>query len=92
MTDDRRLSSEAIMESEDPEVVQLELKYCERCGALWLRRRGGLEVYCPPCDLEMLDLPAPRRLPSKPRVPGNHKIERKSQSGSFAICGQGGQA
>ncbi len=34
------------MEVEDPEVTQLELKYCERCGALWLRLRGVQDVYC----------------------------------------------
>jgi len=34
------------MESENPEVIQLELKYCERCGALWLRWRGAREIYC----------------------------------------------
>lgn len=29
--------------------VQMELKYCERCGGLWLRLRGSEMVYCPPC-------------------------------------------
>ena len=29
------------MEVEDPEVTQLELKYCERCGSLWLRLRDA---------------------------------------------------
>jgi hypothetical protein len=78
------------MESEDPEVIQLELKYCERCGALWLRLRGTQEIYCAPCDLEMLDLPAPRNLPSKPRVPGNHKIEGKSRTADpSGFCGGG---
>jgi len=81
------------MESEDPEVIQLELKYCERCGALWLRLRGTQEIYCVPCDLEMLDLPSPRQVPSKPRVPGNHKIESKAQPvDPSAYCGQGGTA
>jgi hypothetical protein len=81
------------MESEDPEVIQLELKYCERCGALWLRLRGTQEIYCAPCDLEMLDLPAPRRAPSKPRVPGNHKIDNRAQpAGRSAFCGQAGRA
>ncbi len=81
------------MESEDPEVIQLELKYCERCGALWLRLRGTQEIYCAPCDLEMLDLPAPRQVPSKPRVPGNHKIEGKAQpADQSAFCGRGGTA
>lgn len=84
---------EAIMESEDPEVIQLELKYCERCGALWLRLRGAQEIYCAPCDLEMLDLPSPRRTTSRPRLPGNHKIEIKAQAGEMAVyCGKGGTA
>jgi hypothetical protein len=81
------------MQNEDPEIIQLELKYCERCGALWLRLRGTQEIYCAPCDLEVFDLPSPRRAPSKPRLPGNHKIEVRAQSGELTtICGQGGAA
>ena len=81
------------MKYEDPELIQLELKYCERCGALWLRLRGAQEVYCAPCDLEMLDLPSPRKVPSKPRVPGNHKIEIKHrQTELSAFYEQGGTA
>lgn len=84
---------EAIMKSEDPEVVQLELKYCERCGALWLRLRGAQDVYCAPCDLEMLDLPSPRGVTSRPRLPGNHKIEVKARTPELpAFCGKGGTA
>lgn len=67
------------MRSEDPEVIQLELKYCERCGALWLRLRGAQQVFCAPCELEVMDLPAPRNIISRPRLPGNHKIEVKNQ-------------
>ena len=37
------------MEVEDVEVVQMELKYCERCGGLWLRVRGSGEIHCPGC-------------------------------------------
>jgi hypothetical protein len=48
------------MNTEDPEVIQLELKYCERCGVLWLRLRGAQEIHCAPCDLEILDLPSPQ--------------------------------
>jgi len=81
------------MKNEDPEVIQLELKYCERCGALWLRLRGTQEIYCAPCDLEMLDLPLPRKVPSRPRVPGNHKIESGTQAADgSAFYGQGGTA
>ena len=79
------------MKIEDPEVIQLELKYCERCGALWLRLKGAQEICCAPCDLEMLDLPSPRRVTTRPRLPGNHKIEIKAQPGDDlpAFCGRG---
>ena len=81
------------MKRDDPEVIQLELKYCERCEVLWLWLRGAQDIYCVPCDLEILDLPAPRRAPSKPRVPGNHKIESKAQADDrTAFRGQGGRA
>jgi Zn-finger nucleic acid-binding protein len=48
----------------------LELKYCERCGGLWLRPRGDSEVYCGGCRLRMAEMPPPgaERL-SKPRLP-----------------------
>jgi hypothetical protein len=36
---------------------KLELKYCERCGGLWLRPRGGDLVYCAECAVEMSGLP-----------------------------------
>ncbi len=79
------------MESEDPEVIQLELKYCERCGGLWLRRRGTQEVYCGRCAVEILELPGPCRLTSRPRMPVNHKVELRTEEYA-AICGQGGNA
>jgi Zn-finger nucleic acid-binding protein len=31
------------------EFIELELKYCERCGGLWLRKMGEHAVYCGPC-------------------------------------------
>ena len=81
------------MKIEDPEMIQLELKYCERCGALWLRFRGAQDIYCAPCDLEMLDLPSPRIATSRPRLPGNHKIEVKGElRDGRAFCGEGGTA
>jgi hypothetical protein len=38
----------------------LELKYCERCGALWLRRAGGQESYCTRCFVEMEAVARPK--------------------------------
>jgi hypothetical protein len=84
---------EAIMKTEDPEVILLELKYCERCGALWLRLRGAQDIYCAPCDLEMLDLPSPRSAPSRPRLPGNHKVDvREQPDGLSTFYGEEGTA
>ena len=41
---------------------KLELKYCERCGGLWLRPQGGAAVYCASCAHAINELPpvAPR--------------------------------
>lgn len=41
---------------------RLELKYCELCGGLWLRRAGAPLVYCPACRPRMASLPPPRAL------------------------------
>lgn len=38
----------------DQDLILLELKYCERCGGLWLRNHGSDEVYCPTCSETML--------------------------------------
>ncbi len=48
----------------------LELKYCERCGGLWVRLQGETEVYCVKCRRQMAGLPRPSAEPStKPRLP-----------------------
>jgi len=36
---------------------KLELKYCERCGGLWLRPQGGEAVYCARCAEAIAELP-----------------------------------
>jgi Zn-finger nucleic acid-binding protein len=38
--------------------LSLELKYCERCGGLWLRPAGGAQIYCMACAQQMAQLPA----------------------------------
>jgi Zn-finger nucleic acid-binding protein len=37
------------MENIEENGIQMELKYCERCGGLWLRLKGSELAYCPPC-------------------------------------------
>jgi hypothetical protein len=36
---------------------KLELKYCERCGGLWLRPQGDDAVYCAACTEAIKELP-----------------------------------
>jgi Zn-finger nucleic acid-binding protein len=39
--------------------IQVELKYCERCGGLWLRRQEAKGVYCAPCRARLEARPKP---------------------------------
>ena len=36
--------------------IELELKYCERCGGLWFRRTGQDGVYCESCAPQMAEM------------------------------------
>ena len=37
---------------EEGHFIKLELKYCERCGGLWIRQQGGVESRCQKCVAE----------------------------------------
>jgi Zn-finger nucleic acid-binding protein len=37
------------MDFESSPMRNMELKYCERCGNIWLRRSGSLRTHCAPC-------------------------------------------
>lgn len=81
------------MEIDEIEVIELQLKYCERCGGLWLRRQGEKEVYCPPCVPKMLGCanrgPRKRRL----RLPVSDDIEMGGRWNELAAgFGAGGHA
>ena len=52
----------------------LELKYCERCGGLWLRGVGDREIYCAGCARAVAELP-----------PASHDVE---DSGEDEIQGR----
>lgn len=81
------------MEIEQHELIQLELKYCERCGGLWLRLQGTHEVYCASCLPEMRHLTAPARRTTRPRLPGAHGLALKAHHAGWALIhGTGGQA
>jgi hypothetical protein len=53
-------------------LLNLQLKYCERCGSLWLRPDGAATPYCPPCEQFMAELPVrPDRHQRKPVLPAH---------------------
>ncbi|HSZ61038.1 MAG TPA: hypothetical protein VK828_04540 [Terriglobales bacterium] len=45
------------------EGVLVELKYCERCGGLWLRPQNTNGVYCAPCRACLAAMPDPGKAP-----------------------------
>jgi hypothetical protein len=68
--------------------TEYELKYCERCGALGLRRAQSAETYCEPCGriLTHYSFPGaalrqsfPRKSRTKSRQP--LKLKAADQSG-----------
>jgi LSD1 subclass zinc finger protein len=58
------------------QVIHVELKYCERCGGLWLRPEGAEEVYCASCRAVLAAMPNAEEAPArkarrrKARLPG----------------------
>jgi len=60
--------------------VPVELKYCERCGGLWLRPLGGEGVYCPGCCVRLAILPGPTgRRGLKPRPQQDEEMQGQIQ-------------
>jgi hypothetical protein len=73
--------------------IQVELKYCERCGGLWLRPQGSAGVYCSGCRACLSELSdrmnspnhggrSPREVPSRtaPSPGGKAQRERPDES------------
>jgi len=44
--------------------IQVELKYCERCGGLWLRPQRTDGVYCASCRVRLAAMPDPGKAPA----------------------------
>ena len=66
--------------------IQLELKYCERCGGLWLRPQGSELVFCAPCALVMAGLAPTSRFLKQPTA-----LSRRDSADS-AFWTEGGNA
>jgi uncharacterized Zn finger protein (UPF0148 family) len=52
-----------------------ELKYCERCGGLWLRPVSSGQIYCVACSREMAQLPPSSSEPERERVPRKQRSQ-----------------
>jgi len=62
------------------ELMRMELKYCERCGGLWVRERGAGAVYCERCQGSVAELPIPKKKPQRVTLP----VQKKSLVEEFA--------
>jgi len=81
------------MEIHEDALVPVELKYCERCGGLWLRSKGEEEVYCPACVPKMAEFPLARRRPRVVVLEVNSVDEIEGCLAELAgICVEGGNA
>jgi hypothetical protein len=77
---------------------RLELKYCERCGSLWLRPAGGGQVYCVACARAMNEMPPASydrqggpRMPKGPRW-GEGDFDRYDEDDGLDLDAAGGVA
>jgi hypothetical protein len=62
--------------------LSFELKYCERCGGLWLRPMGGAQIYCVGCGRAMAELPPGSKDRKRARVPGGPRSRAKHYEGN----------
>lgn len=79
------------------EIIEVELKYCERCGGLWLRPCGSTRVFCATCAPKMAALELPQDEPSPIRVTLPETIDDGQDFEAriehlAMLCGEGGNA
>jgi ribosomal protein L37AE/L43A len=78
------------MELQDSNAIHMELKYCERCGALWLRLTGSEIIFCPPCSVVLAGLARDPRFREHRGSPSpDAEFERKI---NCAFWSEGGNA
>jgi hypothetical protein len=67
--------------------VRVELKYCERCGGLWVRERGTGDVYCGKCQGKVAELPIPKKKPGRIILPVGTPTVVKAEADDFETAG-----
>jgi hypothetical protein len=74
----------------------LELKYCERCGGLWLRPVGSGQMFCVRCAGQVAEPLTRRQEISYPRLPEGRRDflddiddpNSDNDDNSFEACGE----
>ena len=56
-------------------VEEVQLKYCEHCGGLWLRRKGCRQVYCWPCIPKMAAFAVAKKRPGRAGQPTARRVD-----------------
>lgn len=80
------------MERLEIEIVEVELKYCERCGGLWIRPCGSERVFCGTCAPKMAEMELPLD-PISVQLPVNDDRSFDATLEELAaLCGEGGNA
>jgi len=80
------------MERQDVEIIEVELKYCERCGGLWIRPKGSQRVFCAACAPTMEEIEVPlSRLRLEMPVGDGESFEPSLEELAF-LCSEGGNA
>jgi Zn-finger nucleic acid-binding protein len=77
------------MERLEIEIVEVELKYCERCGGLWVRPCGSERVFCGNCAPRMAELE--KRLSVQFPIDDGKTFEATIEE-LAALCSEGGNA
>lgn len=80
------------MEREASGTVRVELKYCERCGKLWLREQSTGKVHCALCTSEMVNFLLCSRTFGRPALPGNGQLQLESWGEPAPHSGKWGRA
>ena len=71
------------MKGTEVNYLRIDLKVCEGCGVLWLRRVMVEGVYCRGCAGQLAEFPAPR---------GKHAGGRRRRRARAVGCGVGTNA
>jgi len=80
------------MERLEIEIIEVELKYCERCGGLWIRPCGSERVFCGDCAPKMAEIELPLSRISV-QLPGDDgEIFEATLEDLALLSGEGGNA